>query len=115
MDVFGGSTGGIVELAEGRLSNGFHSIASNDIDTVINSNRVQPRQISTGITRGTWRINNSDGSYITIGSVPGSNDKFGISFFEADGTEWARMGGLPDDTNNIVLMKPGYSVEDAFS
>lgn len=85
MDAFGGSSN-LSDSTSYKLSNDFNTIPNNDIDNVINSNRVEPRQVATGVTRGTWRINNTDGSYITIGLIPNTDNEFGIAYFQSDNT-----------------------------
>jgi len=75
----------IAEPKAYKLNNEFNTVSANDIDNILNSDRVQPRQVSTGVTRGTWRINNTDGSYITIGLIPNTDDEFGIAYFDANG------------------------------
>lgn len=114
MNPLGAST--TIEVAGGgTLTNAFDTIAVNDIDSIIASNSISPHQVLSGISRGTQRINDASGSYITVGVIPDSNGKFGISFFKADGTEWLRAGVQPDGTDNLVIMKDGYAVKDAFS
>ncbi len=97
------------------LTNDFNNIPDVSIEQLAETQRVQPRSVATGVTQGTWRINGTDGSYITIGVIPDSGNKFGIAFFRTDGTEWMRAGELPDGTNEIVIAETTSAVKDAFS
>ena len=112
-----------------KLSNDFSTVKVNDIENVIAADRVQPRQVSTGVTRGTWRINNTDGSYITIGLIPDST-QFGIAFFDANnekqsvstsltdykynssGINYYQSGLLPDGTSGVILTDGTVDVAD---
>lgn len=130
-DAFGASVGKLDDLASSGLKNDFNNIPNNDVFG--QSDRVQPRQVATGVTRGTWRINNSDGSYITVGVIPETTDDFGIAFFNSNGnmisknqgnTQYVydvannkniiQIGLLPDDTYGFVVAKSGYDVSEAF-
>src|SRR5690606_24566076 len=90
------------------LSNSFTDIPSTSIASLAQNQRVQPRQVATGVTRGTWRINNTDGSYITIGVIPDTENEFGIAFFGADGQVIKKILALteylydPDTGKNIM-------------
>ena len=112
-----------------KLSNDFNTIRVNDIENVIAADRVQPRQVSTGVMRGTWQINNTDGSYITIGLIPDST-QFGIAFFDANnekqsvstsltdykynssGINYYQSGLLPDGTSGVILTDGTVDVAD---
>lgn len=85
MNPFGASSS-ITDNTPSDLRNDFNTIPNNDIDNIIDSNRVEPRQVGTGVTRGTWRMNNTDGSYITIGLIPNTDNEFGIAYFKSDNT-----------------------------
>lgn len=129
MDAFGGSSN-LSDSTSYKLSNDFNTIPNNDIDNVINSNRVEPRQVATGVTRGTWRINNTDGSYITIGLIPNTDNEFGIAFFDANndkqsvstsltdykynssGINYYQCGLLPDGTSGAIFTDGTVDVAD---
>lgn len=83
-DAFGASPGKMDDLSANGLMNDFATIPNNNIEGWMENDRVQPRQVATGVTRGTWRINNTDGSYITLGEIPNSDGEFGIAFFDSD-------------------------------
>jgi hypothetical protein len=105
MDILGASSG-LSESVSSTLKNDFNTIANNDIDNSLPGNRVEPRQVATGVTRGTWRINNTDGSYITIGLIPGTTD-FGIAFFDSSNNLMSKyLGGsqtIYDSDNNELV------------
>lgn len=112
-----------------KLSNDFSTIKVNDIENVIAADRVQPRQVSTGVNRGTQRINNTDGSYITLGLIPNSTE-FGIAFFDANnnrqsistaltdfkynisGINYYQSGLLPDGTSGMIFTDGTVDVAD---
>lgn len=115
-------------------TNEFGVIPNVGMDTVMQNNRVQPRQIATGVLRGTQRIQNVDGSYITLGVIPDTNGEFGIGFFDASGniikkvtattdfyydptheTTMMEIGKMPDGTYNVAIAQEGNEVEDAFN
>lgn len=135
---FGASTGQIDDLTSQGLTNDFKTVANNDVTGNLGTDRVQPRDIAPGIMRGPLRINNSDGSYIVIGEVPGQTDsdgrpQFGLSFFDnsgnlqamslgktdykytADGVNYYQSGELPDGSHNVAISKEGTSVDEAFA
>ena len=115
------------------LINEFSSMPTTSIGSLAQDQRVQPRQVASGVTRGTWRINNIDGSYITIGLIPDTTD-FGIAFFDSSNRIVKKVtattdfwynpetsnivmeaGKLPDKTYNVAIAKEGDSVDDAYS
>lgn len=107
MDPFGASSGAIGDLTSKGLSNDFSNISNNDIDTMLDANRVEPRQVASGVMRGTQRIVNTDGSYITLGEIPGTNGEFGIGYFNRDGTMIKKSTGTSDtlfDDNGTEIM-----------
>ena len=83
---FGAPLGKMVDLSGVELKNDFTSIQSQNVEDMLQSSRIQPRQVGTGVMRGTQRVISTDGSYITIGEIPDSNGEFGIAHFNADGT-----------------------------
>lgn len=135
MGAFGGSTGSMDVLSAAGLKNGFVNISSTSLESYVASeDRVQPRQVSTGNSRGSQRINNTDGSYVIIGMIPDTDNEFGIGFFDKSGKlqakylgatdykydtdtgkNYYRSGVMPDGTNDLVIVQSGDDVEDAFS
>lgn len=85
-DPFGAPIGKMVDSSGVELKNNFTDISSQDVEDMLQSTRVQPRQVGTGVMRGTQRIVDTDGSYITMGAIPETNGEFGFAFFDADGT-----------------------------
>lgn len=55
MDPFGGNSS-LYEDTASDLKNDFNTIPNNDIESIIDSNRVIPRQIGTGDNRGEMTI-----------------------------------------------------------
>jgi hypothetical protein len=86
-----------------ELKNEFSTIQDRSIESI--SERVAPRQVATGVMRGTQRIVNTDGSYITLGVLPDGNGEFGIGYYAADGTrqkvETAEIKYQYDTVGNI--------------
>lgn len=93
MNDFAASPGQVGDLSSSGLKNEFSNLPGNNVDSAFNSDRVQPRQVATGVMRGTQRIVNTDGSYITLGEIPGSSGEFGIAFFNRDGDMIFKMTG----------------------
>jgi hypothetical protein len=86
-DAFGAPTGKLTDPTAGKFKNEFSTIPSQNVDDMLRSDRIQPRQMGTGVMRGTQRISNTDGSYITLGVIPNSSpEEFGIAHFDADDT-----------------------------
>ena len=105
-----------------KLSNDFSTVKVNDIENVIAADRVQPRQVSTGVTRGTWRVVSNDGSYITVGLIPETNDEFGIAYWNSNGNLISKNDGTTetkyDTSGNILSIDNGnrtvwYDTADA--
>lgn len=89
------------------LTNDFSSIPNTSIESMAEDQRVQPRQIATGVTRGTLRINNLNGSYVSVGVLSVDGDEYGMSI--SDGTttflKITKDGMiLNDGTNNRLLI-----------
>ena len=95
---------------------------------------VSPQLLQTGTLRGTQRIVNQDGSYITLGVIPNSNGEFGIAFFDKNNTIQAKItaltdykynpstgknylqtGKLPDGSYGTAWATDGYNVSDGIS
>lgn len=114
------------------INNQFATIPDVSVDAI--ANRVAPRQVASGVQRGTQIIMNTDGSYITLGLIPNSNNQFGIAFFTASGTLVSKntattqyfydettgkniiqIGKLPDNTYGYVVATTGNDVQDAYS
>jgi hypothetical protein len=104
-----------------------------DVPVAPETDRVAPRQVATGTQRGTQTIMNTDGSYVTLGLIPNSND-FGVAFFDAtdhliskntattqyiydvaSGKNIIQIGKLPDGTYGMAVAKSGYNVSDAIT
>jgi hypothetical protein len=130
------------KLPRQGFSNTTHDVAAVDPYKLAEQMRVMPRQLSTGAQRGEMTIfgkltvgdPNSD-ERIVIG---GDSNQFGIfggvssggdsinrawsitqqqfNFYRLDqnGRNNMRIGQLPDGTYNMVAVKDGYEVEDAF-
>jgi hypothetical protein len=118
VDPFGGSTGRMDELSSQGLSNDFNNIPANGFDTFIDNDRVQPRQVASGVMRGTQRIQNVDGSYITLGEIPGTDGEFGFGFFDRDGNLIKKSTGTTDVLYNngsevYELDDDGFTFSDA--
>lgn len=116
---------------DGSPTDDFATISDVSVDAI--ASRVQPRQVATGVTRGTWRINNTDGSYITIGVIP-NNGGFGFAFFDSSNnlvskdtgvTEYVydvstgknnmQLKKLPNGTYGFAVAASGYNVADGYS
>lgn len=95
--------------------------------------RVLPRQVSTGVNRGTQTVMGQDGTQIQIGNINNTTE-FGISVIDKDGfilfklvgQTWfwydkttnknvMQVGKLPDGTYSMAIAKPGNDVDDAFN
>lgn len=132
-DPFGAPVGKLTDPTGVELKNDFTNIPGQNIDDMLQSTRVQPRQMGTGVMRGTQMIVNTDGSYITLGEIPDGSGDFGIAFFDANdtlifkqtaetqylydkttGLNVLQTGKLPDDTYGIAGANTGYDVEDGF-
>lgn len=130
---FGAPVGKMDVPGKVELKNEFSTIPSRNVEDMLQSDRIQPRQMGTGVLRGTQRVISTDGSYITIGEIPDSDGEFGIAFFSADGDIISKqiaethyiydrntgkniiqVGKLPDNTYGWAVAKEGYDVEDAF-
>lgn len=85
MDPLGASPGKMDGLSSQGLVNDFSTIPNTDMDSILAADRLIPRQMSSGVMRGTQRVVNTDGSYITLGEIPGTGGEFGIAFFDSTG------------------------------
>lgn len=91
-------------------------------------------KLQTGTLRGTQTIANTDGSKITLGIIPGTNNEFGIAKFDPQGNLISKDigstrfvydldtnkniiqdGELPDGTYGFVVAKEGFDVSEVFS
>lgn len=104
-----------------------------DIAVDAQSDRVTPKQVATGVSRGTQTVMNTDGSYVTIGLIPDGGTDFGIAHFDSNGkviskdtgiTEYKydatgrnyyQNGLLPDGSYGEVITKSPYNIADAFT
>lgn len=95
--------------------------------------RLKPRQVGTGAMRGTQRITNTDGSYMTLGAIPNTTE-FGIAFYTVGGalvrkvtmlTDYLydattgrnlmQIGKLPDASYNVAIAKSGFNISDGIT
>lgn len=105
-----------------------------DVPISPDSNRTNPNQIPSGVTRGTQKYINTDGSYMTLGVIPDGGTDFGIAFFDSSDTLIAKITGvtqyiydkttnknvvqvgkLPDGSYGWAVAKSGYNVSDGIS
>jgi hypothetical protein len=103
------------------------------------SDRITPRQVSSGVERGTKIIMNVDGSYIEMGALSDGSGDFGIAFYDAQGRivskmvgpdanstgktdyyydettgrNYMQIGRLPDGSYNIAITQAPYNISDA--
>lgn len=129
---FGAPIGPMGGMPTTDLSDGFATINSVSIEDMAQSDRIQPRQMGTGGMRGTQRIMNTDGSYITLGVIPNTSD-FGIAFFDSSdnliskitaltdyvydpttGKNVYQSKKLPDGTYGVAGANTGFNVSDGF-
>jgi hypothetical protein len=104
-DFFGAPTSKIDDPLLVDLKNEFDTFSTRSVQDMAQSNRVIPRQVTTGVLRGTQRIVNTDGSFITLGVLPDGNGEFGIGYYDAAGTrqkvETSETRYLYDTQGNI--------------
>ena len=108
---FGAPTGKLTDPSGSTMSNGFSDISDRSIEDMAQSSRVQPRQVASGVTRGTQRISNTDGSYMTLGVIPETTE-LGMAFYNADNTLNRRITGDNDyfyDTEGNISILIGYA------
>lgn len=115
---FGAPVGRIGDPLPEGLTNAFATIADRSVADMARSDRVIPRQVGTGVMRGTQRIQNTDGSYITIGVIPDTDNEFGIAYFAADGDLIFKQLGLTsylyDPTTGKNVMQIGQLPDDSY-
>ena len=129
--VFGADPGSPKAAAGSNLSNTYPTIPDQSVEAI--ADRVQPRQMPSGVMRGTQRIVNTDGSYITMGEIPDNSGQFGIAYwdangnliqkdngvttykYDANGRNYYQNGLLPNGTYNEAIAKSPYSVADAIT
>lgn len=112
-EFFGAPTGKIDDFALVDLKNEFDTFSTRSVQDMAQSNRVIPRQVTSGVLRGTQRIVNTDGSYITLGVLPDGNGDFGIGYYDATGrrqkVDLADRDYLYDTSGNISYAS-GYLI-----
>lgn len=90
-------------------SDDFATIPDTSVDAI--ATRTLPRQVTTGITRGTQTIMNTDGSYVTLGLIPDGGTDFGIAFFDVNGNIISKNTGsveyMYDSNNNLISKNTG--------
>lgn len=130
MDPTGAPAGKLSDPGTSGLTNEFSTIADQSVDAI--SNRVLPRQTTSGVTRGTQRFISDDGSYVTVGNIPDTT-QFGIAYYDKNGNLIAKStgltdykydlstnknyyqnGALPDGTYGAIYVKTGIDVQDVF-
>jgi hypothetical protein len=83
-----------------------------DVPIQAESNRVNPNQVASGVTRGTQTYMNTDGSYMTMGLIPNTTN-FGIAFFTAAGKLISKSTSTVDykyDTlGNLIFKNDGQT------
>jgi hypothetical protein len=103
-----------------------------DVPLVVDTaNRVLPRQVSTGTSRGQQNILGADGSKVVIGEFGDTPPTFGIAFYDSGGnlvnkivgpTQYVydlttgkniiQIGKLPDGSYGMAVAKAGFDVAD---
>lgn len=110
-DPFGAPVGKMGDPTGVELKNDFSNISSQNVNDMVRTTRIQPRQMGTGVMRGTQRIVNTDGSYITLGEIPNSDGEFGFAFFTADDVLVSKYGAdqqaFYDEDGNIISKQTG--------
>lgn len=135
MDIgqFGAPVGNITDPSTSDLKNEFRSIPDVSVAQYVEDQRVLPRDVSTGVMRGTQRYSDLEGNYITIGVIPDTNGELGIAFFDRDNNLICKMTALtdyvynpstgknvyqskklPNDTYGVAGANEGYDVADGF-
>jgi YD repeat-containing protein len=79
-----------------------------DVPVDATASRVIPRQVTSGVTRGTQTVVNLDGSYMTLGLIPDGGNDFGIAFFNANGVIISKNTGTVDymyNSNGVLIFK----------
>lgn len=117
-----------------KLKNSYSEIKDVSIEQFTRDTRVLPRDLTSGVMRGTQRVVNDDGSYITFGLIENTANEFGIAFYDRSGNlvskstgvtdykydldtnkNYYQNGRLPDGSYGGVYVKTGYDVSDAIS
>lgn len=128
MNDFAASPGQVSDLSSSGLSNNFSNLPSNNVDSAFNSDRVQPRQVASGVTRGTQfvgygsvkidganeriSVGENNEANLILGDQSDSNSNFGFSV--SDGSHPRFLGGkFPDGNIKIKLSQVGYDVSTA--
>lgn len=129
VDPLGISPGELGDASASNLVNEYATIPDRPIEA--EADRVTPNQVSSGVSRGTQRINNSDGGYMLMGAIEGT--EFGIAFYDASGkivskytpyTDYVydpttgknimQTKKLPDGTYGYITVTPGNDVASAY-
>lgn len=133
-DAFGAPVGSISNPSPSSLKNSFAQVTSRSLEDMAQSDRILPRQVGSGVMRGTQKIVHTDGSYITIGAIEDTNGEFGLAFYDSGGnliakdtgaTEYKydpstdknyyQNGTLPDGSFGAIFVKSGFNVSDVVS
>lgn len=133
-DLFGAPSGKIDGSMPEGLRNSYDYIPDRSIADMAQTDRIEPRRVATGVTRGTQKVINTDGSYMTLGVIEGTEGQLGIAFYSSDGTLISKttaethyiydkdtgknvmqIGKLPDDTYGWATAASGYNVSDGIT
>jgi len=115
---FGAGVGSLSDPSVENLKNDFATIPDSSISDMTRSDRVNPRQIASGVLRGTQRIVNTDGSTITLGEIPETNGDFGIATFNSDNQLLYKLVGSTWLWNDLSTDKFRVSItatDDSFA
>ena len=123
MNDFAASPGQVSDLSSSGLSNSFSDLPSNNVDSAFNSDRVQPRQVATGVTRGTQKVGyggveidgahdritfNTDETRITLGDTSDTDDVTGIALTDTTTNKKLASLGRDTSTTNAVTGLTAY-------
>lgn len=94
---------------------------------------LQPTKMLSGALRGSQIILGSDGSKVILGELPGTNNEFGIGFYDPNGKlimkfvsstlytydpnsdkNVLQFGKLPDATYGWAIARTGNNVSEGF-
>jgi hypothetical protein len=133
MDPLGVNAGKLDEIDDPNITNSYTTIPDQSMDGL--ADRVSPRQVASGVTRGTQTYPGTDGSRLTMGAVDNTTQiaeaqysktgqkvsqlgqqadgSAGLKFFDANGIGTALFGTYPDGSTAIKVAKSGIEVGSA--
>ena len=114
---FGSPVGSLSDPDASGLKNDFTNIDDRSVSDMAQSDRVIPRQLTSGVMRGTQRVVNTDGSTITFGVIPDTDD-FGIATYNSDNQLLYKLVGSTWLWNDVSTDKFRVSItatDDDFS